>query len=118
VVGRASSSASAQSASPWPPGNLVGRFFRNQIADLIKESPLIGGWIAMWGPMGIFLYDWWPIRAEAALADRLSPMPVRISYKEDGGADAWRLDWPAASPAARGIRGELVERATGTYLSQ
>lgn len=44
---------------------------------------------------------WWPIRAEARLADRLSIMPVRISYKQDGGADAWRTDWPATSPAVR-----------------
>ena len=25
--------------------------------------------------------DWWPIRAEAALADRLSAMPVQITYE-------------------------------------
>jgi len=56
--------------------------------------------------MEIFLDDWWPIRAEAALADRLSVMPVRISYKQDGSVDAWRSDWPAASPAARAARSE------------
>ena len=50
----------------------------------------------MWRPMEIFLYDWWPIRAEATLADRLSVMPVRISYKQDGRADAWQRDWPAS----------------------
>jgi hypothetical protein len=55
--------------------------------------------------MEIFLYDWWPIRAEAALADRLRVLPVRISYKQDG-TDAWRWDWPAASPAARAVRSE------------
>ena len=32
----------------------------------------------MWRPLEIFLYDWWPIRAEARLFDRLSAMPVRI----------------------------------------
>jgi hypothetical protein len=55
----------------------------------------------MWKPMEIFLYDWWPIRAEATLADRLSVMPVRISYKPYGKADAWQSDWPVTSPAAR-----------------
>jgi len=25
-----------------------------------------------------FLHDWWPIRAEARLADRLAAMPVRV----------------------------------------
>jgi hypothetical protein len=34
----------------------------------------------MWRPLEIFLYDWWPIRAEARLFDRLGAMPVRITY--------------------------------------
>jgi hypothetical protein len=61
-------------------GNLVGTFFSSHVADILKESLLIGGWVAMWRPMEIFLYEWWPIRAEATLADRLSVMPVRIFY--------------------------------------
>lgn len=73
-------------------GNLVGRFFSSHIAGLLQESLLIGGWVAMWRPMEIFLYDWWPLRAEATLADRLSVMPVRLSYKQDGSADASPLD--------------------------
>jgi hypothetical protein len=81
-------------------GDLIGRFFTDHIAAILKEGLLIGGWVAMWRPMEIFLYDWWPIRAQAALADRLSVMPVRIWYRQDGSADAWRSDWPAASPAA------------------
>ena len=81
-------------------GNVVGSFLSNHVAQILKESLLIGGWVAMWRPMEIFLYDWWPIRAEATLADRLSVMPVRISYAQDGRADAWQWDWPArpASP--------------------
>lgn len=90
-------------------GNLVGRFFSNHIAGILQEGLLIGGWVAMWRPMEIFLYDWWPIRAEATLADRLSVMPVRISYKQDGSGDAWRRDWPAASPAASSGRREPTE---------
>jgi hypothetical protein len=84
-------------------GNLVGRFFSDHIAGLVQEGLLIGGWVAMWRPMEIFLYDWWPIRADAMLADRLSGMPVQIAYKQDGSADAWRWDWPATSPAGRTV---------------
>jgi hypothetical protein len=87
-------------------GNLVGGFFSDHIADIFKEGLLIGGWVAMWRPMEIFLYDWWPIRAEAALADKLGVMPVRISYKQDRSVDAWRWDWPAASSAARSVQSE------------
>jgi hypothetical protein len=38
------------------------------LGGIIRESLLIGGWVAMWRPMEILLYDWWPIRAEARLA--------------------------------------------------
>ena len=84
-------------------GNLVGSFFSNHLTEILKESLLIGGWVAMWRPLEVFLYDWWPIRAEAMLADRLSVMPVRISYKQDGRLDAWQTDWPATSPAVRTV---------------
>ena len=51
-----------------------------EIGVLLRESLVIGGWVAMWRPLEIFLYDWWPIRDEASLFDRLSAMPVRIDY--------------------------------------
>src|SRR5688572_22390789 len=28
------------------------------IGDIVSESLLIGGWVAMWRPLEIFLYDW------------------------------------------------------------
>lgn len=45
---------------------------------LVTEGVLIGGWVAMWRPIEIFLYDWWPIRREARLYDRLAKMPVGV----------------------------------------
>ena len=60
-------------------GDLVANAMSGQrIGEILRESMLIGGWVAMWRPLEIFLYDWWPIRAEARLFDRLSAMPVRI----------------------------------------
>ena len=50
-----------------------------RLGAVLRESLLIGGWVAMWRPLEIFLYDWWPILAEARLFDRLSAMPVRIA---------------------------------------
>ena len=46
-------------------------------AALIENSLVILAWVALWRPLEIFLYDWWPIRAEARLFDRLSQMEVR-----------------------------------------
>lgn len=78
---------------------LASYFQESRFGEILRESLLIGGWVAMWGPLEIFLYDWWPIRADARLFDRLSEMPVRIEYKGVASSDAWRSDWPA-TPAA------------------
>jgi len=51
------------------------------IVALIRESMLIGCWVAMWRPIEIFLYDWWPIRAERRLFERLSAAPIEIRFK-------------------------------------
>jgi len=51
---------------------------KERYASLIQDSLVIGSWVALWRPLEIFLYDWWPISAEAKLFDRLSQMDVRI----------------------------------------
>jgi hypothetical protein len=47
-------------------------------AKLAQESLVIGGWVALWRPMEIFLYDWWPLLADARLFDRLSQIGVSV----------------------------------------
>lgn len=60
-------------------GNVAEELMKGtRFAGLARESLLIGGWVAMWRPLEVFLYDWWPIRAEARLFDRLSAMIVRV----------------------------------------
>jgi hypothetical protein len=48
------------------------------LAAIVRESLIIGGWVAMWRPLEVFLYDWWPIRARAKRYDRLAAMPIGI----------------------------------------
>ena len=59
---------------------LEGALAGQRIGGILRESILIGGWVAMWRPLEIFLYDWWPIRAEGKLYVRLSEMHVRVVY--------------------------------------
>jgi hypothetical protein len=60
-------------------GDAVETMLReSRFGSIIRESLLIGGWVAMWRPLEVFLYEWWPIRAEARLFDRLSAMTVRV----------------------------------------
>jgi hypothetical protein len=73
------------------------RLSGSRLATLIRESVLIGGWVAMWRPLEVFLYDWWPILAEARLSDRLATMPVQIRYHSHDATDfSWKQDWPVA----------------------
>ena len=83
---------------------LAAYFPDSRWTGVVRESLLIGGWVAMWRPLEIFLYDWWPIRAEARLCDRLGAMPVRIVYRSEASPHAWREDWPAV-PAVPGAGG-------------
>ena len=55
---------------------------------VLKESLMIGGWVAMWRPLEIYLYDWWPIRAERLVLERLARMEVRLEMPPAPGAPA------------------------------
>jgi hypothetical protein len=57
---------------------IAGRFHDSGSVQILRESLLIGGWVAMWRPLEIFLYDWWPIRNEGRIYRRLSQMNVQI----------------------------------------
>lgn len=48
------------------------------VADYLRQSLTIGGWVAMWRPMEIYLYDWWPIWRHRRNYTRLSRMPIEV----------------------------------------
>jgi hypothetical protein len=78
----------------------------SRIGEILRESLTIGGWVSMWRPLEVFLYDWWPIRNEARLSDRLAAMPVRIQYMNVKSPDAWKADWPVAKATAEDAKSE------------
>jgi hypothetical protein len=45
-------------------------------AEVVSEGLLILGWVAMWRPVEIFLYDWWPEFARRRLFTRIARMPI------------------------------------------
>lgn len=63
-------------------GDLVGAALSNsgRLAEVMREGLSIAGWVAMWRPMEIFLYSWWPLAGDHRLYTRLSRMPVRIEH--------------------------------------
>lgn len=60
-------------------GDFAAEFFTaERYGRLVRDSFGIGAWVALWRPIEIFLYDWWPILAESKLYDRLSRMHVSV----------------------------------------
>lgn len=51
-------------------------------AGLLREGLLIGGWVAMWRPMQIYLYEWWPLRRRERIYAKLGKMPVEVIHRE------------------------------------
>ena len=73
----------SQAVSQWAPG-LATR--------LLGEGLLIVGWVALWRPLEIFLYEWWPIHRRLRVHQRLAAAPVWIRAAPDG---------PLSQPEAR-----------------
>jgi hypothetical protein len=51
---------------------------RQQLSSVLREGLTVAGWVAMWRPMEIFLYSWWPLAGDRRLYDRLSQMRVSV----------------------------------------
>jgi hypothetical protein len=58
------------------------------LVSILRESLIIGGWVAMWRPMEIFLYDLWPIRRRRKLYTRLGRMQTRLAVQPATGNGA------------------------------
>lgn len=48
------------------------------VTEIVGEGMLIIGWVAMWRPLEIFLYEWVPIRRRCRTLTKLSRMPVIV----------------------------------------
>lgn len=48
------------------------------LAAVLRESLVIGGWVALWRPLEIFLYDWWPIVGRRKTYALLARVPVNV----------------------------------------
>jgi hypothetical protein len=48
-------------------------------AKIARESLTIIGWVAMWRPVQIFLYDWWPLKGRIKVYENLRFARVSVS---------------------------------------
>lgn len=62
--------------------------------NVVREGLTIAGWVALWRPMQIYLYDWWPLRRRGQIFEKMSRMQVQIS--------AWK---PGIQPSRKSVSG-------------
>jgi len=65
--------AACLTASHLVAGHASGTFL-----SVAQESLTIAGWVAMWRPMEIFLYEWWPLRRRWRVFEKMSRMKVEV----------------------------------------
>lgn len=46
--------------------------------SFLKEGLTIAGWVAMWRPLEIYLYEWWPLRRLGKILRKLSQMRIQV----------------------------------------
>ncbi|MGE3958179.1 MAG: hypothetical protein AB7H96_15795 [Vicinamibacterales bacterium] len=63
----------AELAASLPAGHL---------REILHEGLIITGWVAMWRPLEVLLYDWWPLVDERRHIRRILEAPVSIRYAE------------------------------------
>lgn len=54
----------------------------NRLILFIRESFIIFGWVALWHPMEVLLYDWYPVKTDINLYSRLEHSNVQIIINE------------------------------------
>lgn len=52
------------------------------VREILREGLVITGWVAMWRPLEILLYDWWPLIDERRQIRRILDAAVSIRYHE------------------------------------
>jgi hypothetical protein len=50
--------------------------------SFLSEGLTIAGWVAMWKPLEIYLYDWWPLRRRGHIYEKLSRIPIEVRKTE------------------------------------
>jgi hypothetical protein len=51
------------------------------LREILREGLIITGWVAIWRPLEVLLYDWWPLIDERRQVRRILAAPVSIRYE-------------------------------------
>lgn len=65
---------------------------RSRVWGIAREGFVIIGWVGMWRPVEVFLYDWWPLREQERYLMKVAGMDIDVRCMGSRGA--------ASTPAA------------------
>lgn len=54
----------------------------SSLGVIIREGFVIIGWVAMWRPIEVILYDWWPVREQRLYLTKIASTNVEILCKD------------------------------------
>lgn len=46
--------------------------------QILREGLVIIGWVAMWRPLDVLLYDWWPLVRQRRLLERIAASEIAV----------------------------------------
>ncbi len=55
--------------------------YRSPVANIIREGFIISGWVAMWRPIELLLYGWWPIREQRRYFEKISKLDIKMTLR-------------------------------------
>ncbi len=62
---------------------LIGREFPDSTtAEWLKEGLAVGCWVAMWKPIDIYLYGWWPLLRRLRIYRKMSRLRVELKVHQ------------------------------------
>lgn len=64
-------------------GQLVTSITGDEISRLVTESMTVFGWVSMWRPAELLLYDHWPVRRNRILARQLAKAEVVLTPRHE-----------------------------------
>lgn len=61
---------------------LLRSFGTDDWLGVLEEGLLIVGWVAMWRPIELLLYDWWPLLRRRRTYQNLARMRVEVQFAD------------------------------------
>lgn len=64
---------------------VLGQILTGAWQDILGEGLLISGWVAMWRPLQIYLYDWWPLARRRRILRKIRDLAVELRIEAGAG---------------------------------